>query len=439
MWFLVYTNYTAEDAYITFQFSRNLAIGNGFAINPGYPIYGSTTPLLTFILAIWYRTGLGIVLGARIIDMMAVVGGMIFLYAALPDKRAAIIALFVMAVSSRLFVEEMQGMEMPLLFLFAAGSYYGYVKKNPVLAGLFSGLILWTRVDAVFWVGCLFMVFALENWRSAIGYSLTVCAIYAPWIIFSWLYFGSPIPFTIVAKQVAYGIGSPPYPEHFQRIVSYIGWSAIGVSILGFFTARRDARYWIFPCFVIIETVQLILTGATFFNRYFYLLTIALYIGVGIGIAELYNVLPIKRLFTTVVLTAVLCASSADILDSAKYRSMQSVRNTILTETGTWINGNSRPGATVLLEPLGYVGWYADRTMIDEVGLVTPLVVQLKRQGVPARDYYRVFWPDYVIWTCGEGGPERAEIGVYYDLARVFDGHISRTCYEIWKLRSYHA
>ena len=66
---------------------------------------------------------------------------------------------------------------------------------------------------------------------------------------------------------------------------------------------------------------------------------------------------------------------------------------------GEWINTNTPPGSTVLLEPLGYVGWYADRIMIDEVGLVTPEVVKLEGR-VPASEFFRIFWSDYVVWKC---------------------------------------
>ena len=43
-----------DDAYITFQFARNLATGGGFAFNPGDPVFGTTTPLFTLLLAATY-------------------------------------------------------------------------------------------------------------------------------------------------------------------------------------------------------------------------------------------------------------------------------------------------------------------------------------------------------------------------------------------------
>ncbi len=40
-----------DDAWIHFQFARNLATGYGLSFNPGQPTSGTTAPLWTFLLA----------------------------------------------------------------------------------------------------------------------------------------------------------------------------------------------------------------------------------------------------------------------------------------------------------------------------------------------------------------------------------------------------
>jgi len=47
---------------------------------------------------------------------------------------------------------------------------------------------------------------------------------------------------------------------------------------------------------------------------------------------------------------------------------------------GLWLKTNTPPKSIILLEPLGYVGYYSERVMIEEVGLVTPAVTNLKLQ-----------------------------------------------------------
>ena len=41
-----------DDAWIHFQFARNLSQGHGFSYNPGQPTPGSTAPLWTLLLAL---------------------------------------------------------------------------------------------------------------------------------------------------------------------------------------------------------------------------------------------------------------------------------------------------------------------------------------------------------------------------------------------------
>ena len=49
-----------DDAWIHFQFARNLARGDGLSFNPGHPTSGSTAPLWTLLLAAMYRAGGGL-------------------------------------------------------------------------------------------------------------------------------------------------------------------------------------------------------------------------------------------------------------------------------------------------------------------------------------------------------------------------------------------
>ena len=46
-----YRRFTTDDAFIHFQFARNLANGRGFSYNSDEPTYGDTSPLWVFMLA----------------------------------------------------------------------------------------------------------------------------------------------------------------------------------------------------------------------------------------------------------------------------------------------------------------------------------------------------------------------------------------------------
>jgi hypothetical protein len=126
-----------------------------------------------------------------------------------------------------------------------------------------------------------------------------------------------------------------------------------------------------------------------------------------------------------------------------------------LKPIGLWLRENTSPGTTVQLEPLGYVGYYSGRIMLDEVGLVTPRVVDLKRAGISSAEVYtQILQPDSFVIHCddaarlsqGEGVADEWVLERYRPV-EVFDPldfrralrlqenatNLARvSCYEIW-------
>jgi hypothetical protein len=106
-----------------------------------------------------------------------------------------------------------------------------------------------------------------------------------------------------------------------------------------------------------------------------------------------------------VVLGLTLAAGTQNIPDLLNVaRNSQFYRNQLsLKAIGLWLKQNSPPGASVLLEPIGYIGYYSERVIRDEVGLVTPTVTILKQQGRNDNySYLQDMQPDYVIQHCDE-------------------------------------
>jgi hypothetical protein len=78
------------------------------------------------------------------------------------------------------------------------------------------------------------------------------------------------------------------------------------------------------------------------------------------------------------------------------------VNDSSLKQLGFWLDKNTPTSSTVFLEPLGYVGFYANRHMIDEVGLVSPQVVALKKLGYSTFTLITSFDPDYAVLHCDD-------------------------------------
>ncbi len=480
---LAVTNFTFEDAFITFQFARRLAAGEGFVYNSGEPIYGTTTPLFALLIAGWLKIFPGnVVSGARLFDLLACTASLALTWAVLGRAGVAaygrLCALALLAISDKLWLFDTGGMETPLLFCFMMAAFYAHLRGWPGVAGIAAGLLLWTRVDLVTWLAAIVLGDLWRKRRLPWRFIASAALTYLPWLVFATLHFGSVIPHTMTAKWAHYGMGvtssligsagallagSSPFGAHEigARWQIGLGCGAWLLAAWGAFESRAARSLTVFWIFLLLETARVVLTGATFEQRYFVpmLSTVLVLAGLGLACAS-------KRAFgdpppRAVQGTAAVAACAGAVLFAAQsapfYRDLQLYRyERSLTAIGVWLNTHTPPGTSVLIEPLGYAGYFADRRMIDEVGLVSPQVVRLTRQKF-ARDtveFSRVLLseiqPDYFVTHCDDALREFStsassdDVLTRYSRRAVFnplnfeplkptDRRFSRrSCYEIW-------
>ncbi|MEA3335997.1 MAG: hypothetical protein U9R25_08830 [Chloroflexota bacterium] len=266
-----------DDAYITYRVARNLASGHGFVFNPGEAVLSITTPGYALVLAALsflsqdfvalglILSGVGVFLaGACLIDLSRVDR-----YPKLGDRwgltgRTALSALgALIAVSLTLTFPPLTsalGMETPLYvaaILAAFAAYRRALQQDRrgtgdswlLVTAVAAALAFLFRPDGIL-VGLSIGLHWIATrrrvpWRAlAVGLILTV-----PWVIFSWLYYGSPIPNTLAAKTTqGLGGGVPRWGARLLDMASLwldIQSLAAIAALLGLATAlwwRREDR-----------------------------------------------------------------------------------------------------------------------------------------------------------------------------------------------------
>ena len=107
-----------DDAWIHFQFARNLAGGGGFAFNPAEPTAGSTAPLWTLLLAAAYAVGGAFPAAGQLMSAGSFLLALAATYAlakALTQRRwAGALAAAVTAVNGRFIWAGLSALETPL-------------------------------------------------------------------------------------------------------------------------------------------------------------------------------------------------------------------------------------------------------------------------------------------------------------------------------------
>jgi hypothetical protein len=221
---------TIDDAFITFRYSRNLVEGQGFVYNPDVRTLGTTTPLYTLLMA-----AISAVTGrqdfpqfALAVNTLADAATVALLYLLMRrftgSDGIAILPALLWSLAPYSVTFAIGGMETSVNILWMVAATYVYVMqplrpaRNEIALGMLAGLGLLTRVDSALWVAPLLLAQWVERWRSTRGQSLLArlplktwlacAAIMLPWMTFSQLYFGSPLPNSLSAKRVAYLI--PP-------------------------------------------------------------------------------------------------------------------------------------------------------------------------------------------------------------------------------------
>jgi hypothetical protein len=226
--YLAVTNHVWEDYFITFRHSRNLAEGSGLVFQVGERVHGFTSPLGVLLPAgfHWLFGNLESYAPAlnafRALSLAALAVGVLQAVRwASPSGGAwwAIAVGAVFAVDPKVIGFAVNGQEAGLMFALLAwtmrlssdASSSAWRSLGLAWAGL-----QWTRPDGFVFGGA--WALAELACPGAIGrrallarFFKAAClavVLYAPWPLFCTLYYGSPVPHTIVAKS-----GLMPRPE----------------------------------------------------------------------------------------------------------------------------------------------------------------------------------------------------------------------------------
>lgn len=450
--FIAYTHHTFEDAFITFRFAQNIANGYGFVHNIGEPIYGTTTPLMTILLAIWVKIFPGtIVVGAWTIDVLASLLMGIFLWKTLEDfvfpDVHIVMVLLALTLSSFLILYETNGMELSLELCFMSISFYAMNTKHDLLCGISLGLLLWTRIDGIVWVVFLLGAQWLEREELPGKTVLIAVTVYLPWLVFAFFYFGTIIPQTIISKAILYDAGQHDFVQGINVIYGNIGLPMLLLVIAGVMSQfHRPRAFMLFAIYGLFEAMRLALLGQTFEARYFVPLMWCATILTGYALVATYDFFPRLPALATILIFVL--SSLKPIVDTAQYRKLyQDDIYASLELVGHWLHDNTPPNSTVFLEPLGYAGFYADRRIFDEIGLITPSIPIVRKDNRNAWYARAVYNADYTVTHCDPPIEETYGFYEHYTLATTIDplnylparanpgGFSGKSCWEIWRHR----
>ena len=480
LFYWIYTGRTWEDALISVLHSENAVRGLGLThVKPGEPpLHGFTSPLsvLLPLAGDLLRVGFGLsflkFLSALCGGIAAWLGARICLNLGLPRVLALTAAAY-LAFEHHQIMWGMAGMETEVATVAYLFSIYCLLRGTQWQKGLSLGFAMLARPDAAIWVGIasaveLWRAWKCRAWRSFVPVAAGLTILYAPWLIFTFLYYGSPVPNTIVAKSmgiptVAWQLEGKPILaqaqvllDRFWSIFATLGptyggnggwgfqpfWDGHLISRLAILLALPGAAAALwkrhFDALLVYAFLAAYSVYLTFFANCIFLWYTAPVTAVGVvgGAYGLWCVLerflaqPV-RLRVAAELGLVYIASMVLILP-ATMRSDKYIQRYVETGTreqvGRYLGSVARASDTIGSESLGYIAYYSRRPVLDFPGLCSRRVVQYLREHPSERGLVSMMYylrPTFLVlrpqeYLSADGRILHPWIERDYELLRVF-------------------
>jgi hypothetical protein len=434
-----------DDAYITYQFARNLVQGHGFSFNPGVVVYGSSSPLYTFLAAavglLWSTEVLASAM--RWVGTISLLGAVALLWFRIPLSRESRILLAILILAyPRIFYASLGGLEEGLIFLLMAGSYAALSMRSEGPLGVMIGLLFITKFDTLIWIVCIVSAFVLLRKRVPWKALLVGAAVCIPWVVYSLWAFGSVVPHTVEAKHVAY-LGDEkslvstllllPVPEGMREsmmvlvIADVLVYGTVGLAVWHS-VRRKEWGILIFPLYCILYVVTLLITNLPLglWSRWI----VPMWAAVFVSLAYTIDRLAIPHLTEVRQRTARWVGGLSVVLAGVTlaipfvYPNRIGLNLSPYRETGAWLAQHSRHSDSVLLEPIGAIGYISGLYVHDFIGLVSPDVTEARKTHQFSNrwyfDYIEKEKPTFVVLRNVELEKNEFMFGGYNDM--IFTG-----------------
>jgi hypothetical protein len=428
------TDRKLDDAMITIKFDKNLADGFGLVHNFGEGhVQGFTSALSVLVPMpgelIYHGGGF---LFIRLASVACFALAAVYAYRIAGELELGswptgfILAFLALDQNQVLFGVAGMETQIAVAVLFA-GFYYVLVEDYPK-SGVALGLALLARPDFALWVAPAYAFLIIRNHRKAIRAAALSAAIVGPWLIFTWIYYGSPVPNTITAKnnafvpdfpsvthpgawinfvgdqlsaaasEHAWTIFAPFYEAGFlvhapipYELAKVVAFGVAALAVLGALSTVRRASFMPVILYILLFAAYRVLyLRIGYFEWYGVPAAAALILVAGVGLdrtcrwvsaASTGRFSPATVAAVPAVLLALVYAAALPFRTVVEARVQHDIEDKVRDPLGRYLGEVVKPGETITSESSGYVGYYTNATLYDFPGLESPTVVGILQKA----------------------------------------------------------
>jgi hypothetical protein len=412
--FWLITDRVWEDALITVTHARNVVAGIGLTHHPGEPVTHGFTSAVSVLIPLAGELvvhGSGIFI-LRVASILAAIATIV-----LADRICqrldlgrwpTTLVLVYLAVDQNHIFYGMAGMETQVAVAVLLWSIDAVMAGSVLRTGLSFGAAVLTRPDFLLWNGVATLELAARDWRRAVRVVAIGALVVAPWIVFTTVYYGSPIPNTILAKSAHFVAPLPatldpgslaawagtaitdhasaisltfapffedtlvvgaPLPLGLAYFISILVWI---LAILGAVRTWRIPGWRAAVLFAAAFTVyRIALLPGAYFDWYVPPHTAILIILAAAGIHSLRPTPQLDPRPALAVAIAVAFAIHTPFSRGLERKLQTDIEVAVRTTVGQELGRLIRPGETLATESAGYYEFYSNATMLDYPGLTS--------------------------------------------------------------------
>jgi hypothetical protein len=447
------TKHIQEDAYIFFRTAKSLVETGVYGFNLGEKVSSATSHLYVFYLSLLRLSFKDVFINIALVlnTILFLIGLYLVINRLLTNHNQVLILWGLVGALPIALLISYSGMETSLLIFVIGFIVYFLSSTNYRYIAYFGLFILpWIRPDALIYGIFLILYGMTLDTKNLIPSSISLGIGLLSLLFFNLLYFGALINQTIIAKSSAYHPGYT-VQEILHRIVD-IFWSSNAGGVFSPLTTKyfdsvgriffliflivfcvylyknRGKKYFGFICLCfglsfVIPAIYA--SGGVVFPWYLWPSTLFAFLIISAFFIEYINQLESKSRwlgFGMVIITTILLSFIQWTISFNWGLQERYYRGGI----GEYINSVSNKEDKILLEPAGYIPYFADRYTYDEIGLVTPLVTAYRER------FKGRWWVNFLIDYRPDFLVERSPILQYLTLdgyklndgeVRWFNGH----------------
>lgn len=439
------SGYVYDDPFITYRYADNLRSGIGFVYNPGERILSTTTPLFAILLAFTGNFWSNLPHLANFIGAFSIAAGGLLIWELGQTWDSPFVGwsgLLLFPTFPLLLIT--LGSETPLFLALALGSFLLYARRRYGGAVVLIALAILTRSDGILIAALLGIHYLWSNrsrirqldfWRNQPwGWIAIALGLLLAWHTVAWIYFGSPLPVTLAAKQAQGRMAlSQGFALGILRIAGWYsgGWQywvqlvLVGIGLV--FAFIKQHRWLLIFSWTGLYFLAYSYLGVTSYFWYYAPLVPAWVVAVGLGISLIFCIpLPDQlrtshfwnRILLVVVIFLLAALFFAQAINIQKMSQRTDPRYTIYSAVGDWLAQNTPKDASVGVLEVGMIGYFSQRSMVDFAGLIQPEVADQMQTATTYDDTalwaVQNYQPDYLALIVGAHPRLEAEVVSLY-------------------------